>query len=216
MGLTKSQIRRNDRRIFHPAATGPTMSNNDFITIVSGLPRSGTSMMMMMLEAGGIEPMTDGIRAADADNPKGYYEFERIKKIREDKAWLPEARGRVIKMISQLLLDLPAGFEYRIILMRRKMEEILASQREMLVRRGTNKPGGPSDEEMGKMLAMHVEQVLGMMGARDDAELLEVDYNAMLREPRRDIDRLNEFLGGGLDTVAMRGVIDKSLYRQRK
>ncbi len=192
------------------------MKQNDFITIVSGLPRSGTSMMMMLLEAGGIAPMTDGIRAADADNPKGYYEFERVKKIKEDQGWLPEARGRVVKMIAQLLLELPAGHEYRIIFMRRKMEEILASQQEMLVRRGTNKPGGPGDEEMGKMLAMHVEQVLGAMRARGNVELLEIDYNAMLREPRRDIDRLNEFLGGELDTAAMAGVIDKSLYRQRK
>lgn len=192
------------------------MSQSNFITIVSGLPRSGTSMMMMMLEAGGLAPMTDGIRAADADNPKGYYEFERVKKIKEDTAWLPEARGKVVKMISQLLLDLPAEYEYRIIFMRRKMEEILASQKEMLVRRGTNKPGGPGDEEMGKMLGMHVDQVLRTMSGRDNVELLEVDYNAMLREPRRDIDRLNAFLGGGLDTAAMAGAIDKSLYRQRK
>src|SRR5262245_12295550 len=118
------------------------MGTSDAITIVSGLPRSGTSMMMSMLEAGGLGALTDGIRAADEDNPKGYYEFERVKKIKQDTAWLADAKGRVVKMISQLLLDLPAAYQYRIIFMRRNIDEILASQKQMMVRRGTAKDGG--------------------------------------------------------------------------
>ena len=192
------------------------MDRNDFITIVSGLPRSGTSMMMMMLEAGGIAPVADGIREADDDNPKGYYEFERVKKIKEDKAWLPDAKGKAVKMISQLLLDLPGDFQYKVIFMRRKIQEVLASQKQMLIRRGTFKEDGVSDEEMGKYLTMHVDQVLKKMEAMSNAEVLCVDYNAMLTGAGDSITQINKLLGGDLNTEAMAGTIDKSLYRQRK
>jgi hypothetical protein len=192
------------------------MNRNDFITIVSGLPRSGTSMMMMILEAGGVSPVADGIREADDDNPKGYYEFERVKKIKEDAAWLPDARGKAVKMISQLLLDLPDDYHYKVIFMRRKIEEVLASQKQMLIRRGTFKEDGISDDEMGKMLTMHVDQVLRKMKGRDNVEMLCIDYNAMLAGAAASIARVNELLGGDLNTQAMTGAVDKSLYRQRK
>lgn len=192
------------------------MDRNDFITIVSGLPRSGTSMMMMMLEAGGIAPMADGIREADDDNPKGYYEFERVKKIKEDKAWLPDAKGKVVKMISQLLLDLPGDYQYKVIFMRRNIQEVLASQKQMLIRRGTFKEDGVSDEEMGKFLTMHVDQVLKKTKAMDNIEMLCIDYNAMLAGADDSVTKINTLLGGGLNTEAMAGTIDKSLYRQRK
>ena len=94
--------------------------DRDVVTIVSGLPRSGTSMMMKMLEAGGIELLIDRVRVADADNPKGYYEFERVKQIETDQAWLPEAQGKAVKMISALLRHLPADCRYRIIFMERR------------------------------------------------------------------------------------------------
>ncbi len=192
------------------------MDRNDFITIVSGLPRSGTSMMMMMLEAGGIAPVADRIREADDDNPKGYYEFERVKKIKEDKAWLPDAKGKAVKMISQLLLDLPGDYHYKVIFMHRKIEEVLASQKQMLIRRGTFKEDGVSDEEMGKFLTMHVDQVLKKMQGMDNVEMLSVDYNAMLTGADDSIAAINKLLGGDLNTEAMAGAVDKSLYRQRK
>ncbi len=194
------------------------MFKADFITIVSGLPRSGTSMMMAMIEAGGVPVMADGIRTADEDNPKGYYEFERVKKIKEDKGWIPDARGKVVKMISQLLLDLPenAGQEYKIVFMRRNIGEILASQKQMMIRRGTLKEGGPSDEEMGKLLLGHVDVVLKRMGSRADVDLIEVDYNAIMKGDQTCIPRINALLGGSLDTAAMSAVVDKNLYRQRK
>lgn len=192
------------------------MNLQNVITVVSGLPRSGTSMMMSMLDAGGIPPMTDGIRTADEDNPKGYYEFERVKKIKEDKAWLPEGRGKVVKMISQLVLDLPPTERYKILFMRRDIGEILASQKQMMIRRGTVKEGGPSDEEIGQMLLKHVDQVLAWVARQDCMDLIEVDYNAMLADPAPHIAEINRFLGGGLNTKAMAGVIDKNLYRQRK
>jgi len=98
------------------------------IIVVSGLPRSGTSMMMRMLEAAGIQPLTDHIRTADSDNLKGYYEFERVKKLKEgDVAWLSDAQGKAVKIIAALLIELPSNYEYHVLFMRRKMEEILAS-----------------------------------------------------------------------------------------
>jgi len=115
---------------------GADSMDRDTILIVSGLPRSGTSMMMKMLEAGGMAVLTDNIRTADQDNPRGYYEFERVKQIEHDTAWLPEAQGKAVKMIAGLLKHLPADYVYKIIFMQRDMDEVLASQRQMLVRRG--------------------------------------------------------------------------------
>ena len=104
------------------------------IIIVSGLPRSGTSLMMQMLDNGGVPVVTDHIRTADTDNPRGYYEFEQVKKIKEDVSWLPETRGKAFKMVSQLLYELPASERYRIIFMERDLDEMLLSQEKMLAR----------------------------------------------------------------------------------
>jgi len=186
------------------------------IVVVSGLPRSGTSMMMKMLEAGGIPPLADGVREADDDNPKGYYEFERVKKLPDDTDWLPEAEGKAVKIITQLLMKLPAGHEYRVVFMRRKIDEILASQKKMLIRRGTYKEGGPSDDRMRDIMLKHVDQVFMWMDAQPNLEYLAVNYNEMLADPAPTVPRIDEFLGGGLDTDAMLTVVDPSLYRQRK
>ncbi len=192
-------------------------TSDPVITVVSGLPRSGTSMMMNMLVAGGLEPVQDGIRTADEDNPKGYYEFERVKKIKQDKGWLPDARGKVVKMIAQLLLDLPtSGYHYKVIFMRRSIDEILASQRQMMVRRGTLKEDGPSDAEMGDMLLKHLDHVMKWADKQDCMDCLAVDYNEMLKNVAPSIARLNEFLDGKLDIAKMSAVVDKNLYRQRK
>src|ERR1700730_12243612 len=106
------------------------------IIVVSGLPRSGTSLMMQMLENGGVAVVTDNIRTADTDNPRGYYEFEKVKKLKQDASWLPETRGKAFKMVSQLLYDLPASESYRILFMKRDFEEMLLSQEKMLERLG--------------------------------------------------------------------------------
>ena len=124
--------------------------DRDVITIVSGLPRSGTSMMMKMLEAGGMELLTDEIRTADADNPKGYYEFERVKQIELDAEWLEDSRGKAVKMIAALLKHLPPDYDYEIIFMRRDIREVLASQRRMLVHRG-EAPDTVSNARMGRL-----------------------------------------------------------------
>jgi hypothetical protein len=189
--------------------------NNQTITIVSGLPRSGTSMMMKMLEAGGLEPLTDNIRAADEDNPKGYFEFERVKQIETDKAWLEDARGRVVKLISALLKHLPPSNHYKVIFMRRAMPEILASQRQMLIRRGEPADAVP-DDKMAAMFEKHVAQVESWLASQPNIETIYVSYNEVMKAARPHAELVNEFLGGTLNVDAMVGVADAALYRQRR
>ncbi len=184
------------------------------IIIVSGLPRSGTSMMMKMLEAGGIPLLTDQIRQADEDNPKGYYEFERAKKLPDgDTAWLPEAQGKAVKIIAALLMELPSDYSYRVLFMRREIREVLASQSKMLERRGEEK--SVDDDTMAVLFQKHLQQVEAWMQSQPNLQYLDVDYNAMVRDPWPQIKAINRFLGGELDEEAMATVIDPQLYRQR-
>ena len=185
------------------------------IVIVSGLPRSGTSMMMKILEAGGLEVLTDNIRTADEDNPKGYYEFERVKKVSEDKEWMPDAMGKVVKIISALLKDLPDDYQYKIIFMRRKMEEILASQKQMLIRRG-EPTDTVSDDKMTAVFEDHLVKVEKFMAAKPNFDVIYVSYNDVLVNPLENIKNVNAFLDNRLDETKMSSVIDKSLHRQRR
>lgn len=189
--------------------------NQEIITIVSGLPRSGTSMMMKMLEAGGLPVLTDQIRTADEDNPKGYYEFERVKQIEEDKAWLPEAQGKAVKMIAALLKHLPSTYKYKVIFMQRHAEEMLASQREMLVRRGEPTDTIP-DERMAKLFSKHVEKIEDWLSEEPHFDILYVHYSDAVANAMDQARRVNQFLGGDLDEAAMAGVVDPDLYRQRR
>jgi len=189
---------------------------DQIITIVSGLPRSGTSMMMKMLEAGGIPPVTDNLRTADEDNPKGYYEFERVKQLpKGDVAWLADAPGKVVKVIAALLPYLPATYRYRVVFMQRDMTEVLASQRQMLIRRGED-PDKIPDEVIAKLFEKHLKQVNDWVAQQSNVERLDVNYNEMLKNPAPFIAQINAFLGGNLDTAQMAQVVDPSLHRQRK
>jgi hypothetical protein len=189
--------------------------SQDRITVVSGLPRSGTSMMMKMLEAGGLTPLTDNIRTADEDNPKGYYEFERVKELEKDTEWLPDARGKYVKVISMLLRHLPSEYEYDVIFMRRKMEEILASQRKMLIRRGES-PDKIPDDKMAALFERHIVKTDEWMRVQPNFRFVYVSYNDMLVDAAPLISTVNEFLGSTLDTAAMARVVDTELYRQRR
>ncbi|MGQ9903686.1 MAG: sulfotransferase family protein [Anaerolineae bacterium] len=184
------------------------------IVVVSGLPRSGTSLMMKMLAAGGLPPLTDNIRSADEDNPKGYYEFERVKKLKEDCAWLPDAKGKAVKVISALLMQLPAGYEYRVIFMRRNMSEILASQRQMLIRRG-EPADAISDADMAALFDKHLRQIESWLASQPNMPTLSVNYNDLIAAPLAGAERVNAFLGGRLDVAKMVGAVDPSLHRQR-
>jgi hypothetical protein len=194
---------------------GVGIVNPDTITIVSGLPRSGTSMMMKMLQAGGIAVLTDKIRTADEDNPKGYYEFERVKKLSHDQAWLEDAGGKAVKVISALLDKLPAHHTYKVIFMRRKMPEILASQQQMLIRR-EEPTDRISDQKMSEAFQKHLQVIQGWLEKQPNIEVLYVDYHQVLQAPTRLAAKVNQFLGGTLDTEAMAGAVDRTLYRQRQ
>jgi hypothetical protein len=185
------------------------------VTVVSGLPRSGTSMMMRMLDAGGISPLTDELREADKDNPKGYYEFERVKKLDEgDTDWVKEAQGKSVKVISALLKHLPSGYTYKIIFMRRKMEEILSSQRQMLIRRG-EPTDSVSDEELTELFRKHLAQIQAWIDGQANVEVMYVSYNDVMENPIEQSQRINLFLGDRLDVESMVSVVDQALYRQR-
>ena len=173
-------------------------------------------MMMKMLEAGGFPPLTDNIRTADADNPKGYYEFERAKKLREgDQEWLKDVGKRAVKIISALLEYLPPDYRYKVIFMRRAMPEILASQKKMLSNRGED-PNKVDDADMARLFENHLEKVTRWLAAQPNFEVLFVQYNDLLDEPEVQIARITRFLGGGLDSRKMAEVIDPQLYRHRK
>ena len=193
------------------------MSDTDkTIYVVSGLPRSGTSMMMKMLEAGGLSPMTDNIRTADDDNLQGYYEFERVKAMKEgDTAWVGDAQGKVIKVISALLEDLPSTYQYKIVFMEREMMEILASQRKMLERRG--KPGNPAEDgKFAELYGKHLEKVKSWLSAQLNMSVIYVRYNEMVADPAGYANKVAEFLGAAVNVEAMKNVPQEQFYRQRK
>ena len=186
------------------------------VVIVSGLPRSGTSMMMKMLEAGGLLPMTDGVRTADVDNPKGYYEYERVKALEKetDKSYVREGRGKALKVISFLLKDLPDDNFYRVIFMRRHLDEVIASQNKMLDRRGEDSI--TDGETMAEAYRNHLASVKILVRKRPNFEMLEFRYDEAVKNPREAARAVNTFLGGTLDEAAMQAVVDGELYRNRK
>ncbi len=186
------------------------------IIVVSGLPRSGTSMLMKMLEAGGVEIASDGIRTADDDNPKGYYELERIKELDKgkEKGWVKELRGKAVKAISFLLKDLPGDNRYQVVFVHRDLTEVMASQNKMLEHRGV--PVDPEND--GKMLRNfenHLTKVKDALHRDDKFEVLYLNHREVINQPQEAAAQINQFLGGQLDETRMAGVVDGSLYRNR-
>lgn len=192
--------------------SGP--QENDFIVVVSGLPRSGTSMMMQILEAAGLEIVTDNVRKADNDNPRGYFEDERVKKLKEDSSWLTQCRGKVLKVISLLLFDLPPDQRYRIVFMERELKEVLASQKLMLERRGEKADEVP-DEVMASKFAKHLDQVKQWIARQEFIEVLYVNHREVLNDPRRQAERVYRFLNLPHQVERAAQVVERSLYRQR-
>ena len=186
-----------------------------FITVVSGLPRSGTSMVMRMLENGGMDLLTDRARAADEDNPRGYFEFEPVRDLARDASWMPSARGKAVKIISHLLYHLPPGERYRIILLQRDMGEVLVSQRKMLERRGTAGDAGV-DSILAEKYAAHLRNVVSWITNQKHIALLTVQYTEILADPREAAERMRDFLDLPLDTEAMAASVDPALYRNRR
>lgn len=186
------------------------------ITVVSGLPRSGTSLMMKMLAAGGLPLLTDHNRPADEDNPHGYYEFERVKQLeRGDMGWLATARGKAVKVISALLPHLPPTYSYQVIFMEREIDEVIASQRKMLARLQPNEIDDAPDDEMAALLAHHLDTTRTWLDQQTHLSTLYASYHKVMQEGHTEAERIARFLDTPLDTQAMVRVIDPTLYRNR-
>ncbi len=192
---------------------GKKQSAKPPIIIVSGLPRAGTSMMMHMLKAGGVEVIVDDRRQADADNPRGYWEFEPVKHIAQDSSWLETAHGKAVKMVSMLLYELPQDKQYTVIFMQRDLDEVLASQKIML--RRNNKVAKDNDEEMKHLFTAHLAKIATWLAAQNHIKTLYVNYAEVVNDPARSAQAINAFLGGRFDPQKMVAVMDTSLYRNR-
>jgi hypothetical protein len=187
------------------------------VTIVSGLPRSGTSLMMQMIDTGGIPALTDASRKPDEDNPRGYFEFQPVKRTAQDSSWLDLAAGKVVKVVHLLLLDLPLDkrFQYRVVMMRRHSDEVIASQSKMLQRKG-GKGSLLEAERLKTIYAGQMAKVEHHLQHNPQAfAVLNVCYNDLLNNVKREIERIDVFLGGGLDRSEMAAALDPALYRNR-
>lgn len=187
--------------------------NNEAIVVVSGLPRSGTSMMMSMLAAGGLAPLKDELRQADDDNPRGYWEDDRVKRLREDNSWMGEACGKVVKVISVLLPHLPSQYQYRIIFMERALPEILASQRKMLENSGQQ--SAAPDDKMSVFYSQHLEKIRGWLTAQANIDVEFLSFSEAVRAPQKAAEDIAVFLDRPLDIANMVSVVDAALYRKR-
>ncbi len=188
--------------------------DRETITVVTGLPRTGTSMMMKMLDAGGIPPLTDKIRKPNEDNPKGYYEYERVKKLPDDIDWVSLAKGKAVKVLAELVKHLPDTHRYKVIFMERNLDEMLESQRKMLIRRGKD-PDEVSDAELKEMFIQYRNMVRDHVESHPTMEVLYVGYNELLLDPEVSVKKIDSFFDGKLDTEKMISVIDPELYRNR-
>jgi hypothetical protein len=184
------------------------------IAIVSGLPRSGTSLMMQMLAAGGMPVLSDGVRKPDADNPKGYLEWEGFKQLRKDPSLIAQAEGKVVKVISEFILSLPSGHEYRIVFMQRPLPEVLKSQDEMLRRLGNVDLIG-DNSAIEEHFQRHLIEVNKWLAGQANMQVCRVHYHRVLREPRVVAEEVAVFLKVPLDIEAMVRQVDGSLYRNR-
>jgi hypothetical protein len=192
-----------------PTAPDP---DGDPITIVSGLPRSGTSMMMQMIHAGGLACLTDVERRANEDNPRGFLEFDPVKRLRVDASWMPQAQGKAVKIIAPLLPYLPAGFPYRVIFMERGLDQVLASQQAMLERNG--RPSTVDQTQMSRIFATQLQETKQLL---EDQKIptLYIAHSAVLADPASSAHRIGIFLNKDLDQAAMLAAVEPKLYRQR-
>jgi tetratricopeptide (TPR) repeat protein len=184
------------------------------ITVVSGLPRSGTSMVMQMLAAGGMQILADGRRQADQSNPRGYFEYERVKNLRNDNSWLGEAHGKAVKIITQLLPALPMKFRYRILYVERDLEELLASQRGMLARGGSTSPR-IADDQLRRTFNAQATRIRRWLAMQPNVELHAMNHREIIANPLASATAIANFLGRDFDVDQMAAAVDSALYRSR-
>lgn len=191
-----------------------TNASTQPVIIVSGLPRSGTSMMMRMLAEGGLPILTDELRRPDDDNPNGYFELEVVRQLKQGNfAWVNQANGKVVKVISALLEYLPQDHQYKIIFMERDPKETLASQKKMLDHRG--QVSKLTDEEMKEQFHVHLAAMKPWLVRQPNMDVLYVNYNALMAETQSFCERISEFLNLPLNQNQMLAVPDAQLYRNR-
>lgn len=188
---------------------------NPFITVVSGLPRSGTSLLMQMLASGGLPILSDGRRTPDQHNPRGYFELESVKHTRTDPSWLKEAQGKAVKVVHLLLPSLPPQFQYRVILMERNLTEVIASQRAMLTQQG-RPVAALSDAKMIEVFQKQLAEVRQWLSQQTHFQLLEMPHRDVIERPADAASKIAAFLGGHLDSQRMAAAVDSRLYRQRQ
>ncbi|WP_035252096.1 sulfotransferase domain-containing protein [Actibacterium atlanticum] len=189
-------------------------TTSQYVSVVSGLPRSGTSMMMRMLEAGGVEPIVDHEREPNDDNPLGYYEFEPVKALKEDSSWVPGARGKSVKVIYKLVYDLPANVDYRVIFMQRDLVEVLRSQETMMRRDGLD-PDSIGRDLLLQMFQGEVMEFRRWAEAQRNIRIFYADYARVVSEPEDMAKEIAKFLDTDLNVRAMAEVVDPNLYRNR-
>lgn len=186
----------------------------EMITVVSGIPRSGTSLMMQMVSAGGLSALTDGQRSPDASNPRGYFELEPIRTLAQNPEVISGAEGKVVKIISSLLTFLPKQHEYRVIFMRRPLEEVLASQERMMERLGKG-ISAATPKSVAQAFEQHLRKIKAWLSEQANMQVLYVDYAAVLEDPNREALKIRAFLGQELDVDAMVRKVEHSLYREK-
>ena len=185
-----------------------------YVTIVSGLPRSGTSMMMRMLKSGGMDVVTDNIRQGDEDNPHGYYEYEKVKSIQVNASWLEDMQGKVFKMVSMLLFHLPPDTNCRLVFMKRNLKEVISSQSRMLIRTGKD-TGVENADEMEILYTKHLREVEEWIERQPNIKVLYLDYLDVLEKTLETAGLINDFLDSRLSINDMCSAVDKTLYRNR-
>jgi len=184
------------------------------ITVVSGLPRSGTSLMMQMLVAGGLPALTDGLRSADENNPRGYFEWQPAKLLKQNPEAIADAEGKVVKIISALLGHLPAMHDYRVLFMMRPLEEVVASQNRMLERLGKAVPQTPTAAVISAF-QKHLKEVDDLFAAKSYLKVMRVNHAEVLAQPRESAASIAGFVGTPLSVEQMAAQVERSLYRER-
>jgi len=183
---------------------------NNQITIVSGLPRSGTSLMMQMLDHGGMDCLVDGKREADESNPKGYYEYEPVMSIHKDNSWMDKAQNKTVKIVAPLLNKIDEQYRYKIIFMTRDLNEILKSQQKMI---------GKTEDVFPVKLYNKFQKLLSNIEVwkkkEPGVELIYLDYKDVLDNPESTVTSIERFLGVPLNRSEMINCIDKKLYRTK-
>ena len=186
----------------------------DDIVVVSGLPRSGTSMMMKMLQAGGVDIVSDGKRTSDEHNTEGYFEFERVKALKTDHRWLLECRGKAVKIISHLLHAIPPGLQYKVVFVRRNMDEILLSQKKMY-QRLQQQPDTVPDNVLATKFSAHLIKIENWMRRRKDLDFQFVHYSHVVKDPASGAEIIQRFLNRPMDLDKMAAAVNPELYRNR-